>query len=74
MKRILREKQSPNASKRKQVIRLKENVAQVQQRFNEFMEQMAMAEIALAQLEVGVDHIDVKMWPHAQDDDERAGT
>jgi spermidine/putrescine-binding protein len=74
MKRILQEKRQSNtlslSRKREQVRRLKENVAQVQHQFNELMEQMAMAEIALAQLETGEDHIDVKMWPYKRDYDE----
>jgi uncharacterized protein YhaN len=76
MERILREKHLPLTknftlqSMREQTQRLRENVVQVQQQFNELMEQMTMAEVALAQLEAGVDHIDVKMWPRKQDCDD----
>jgi hypothetical protein len=74
MKRILREKQQPRIKNIREQVqiaqRLQEDVAQVQQQFNELMEQMAMAEIALAQLEAGADHVDVKIWPYKRDYDE----
>jgi hypothetical protein len=55
---------------RERAQRLREEIGEVQQQFNELIERMTMAKIALEQLENGADHADVKMWSHKQDYDD----
>jgi hypothetical protein len=55
---------------REQAQRLQEEVVEVQQQFNELIERMTMAKIALEELENGADHADVKMWSHKRDYDD----
>jgi hypothetical protein len=60
MKRILREQQQPRAkSIRGQTQRLQEEVAEVQQQFNDLIERMVAAKIALEQLATGSDEVAV---------------